>query len=109
MPVIDSDAMTAVQARSALALLTAGGVPVVGDIELPEAVARALEAILEGLAAGDPVLYRVERFVQDEDRTRCGECCEPLELAYPDDPESWVHAEDANYFGDHSASVVFNG
>ena len=109
MPVIDADAMAAVQARSALAVLAAGGAPVVGDIKLPKAVARALEGILEGLAAGDPVLYRVERFVPDEVRTRCGQCGEPLELAYPDDPESWVHAEDANYSGDHSASVVLNG
>ena len=104
MPVIDADAMAALQARSALAVLTAGGLPVVGDVELPEAVARALEAILEGLAAGDPVLYRVERCVPDEDRTQCGDCGEPLELAYPDDPDSWIHAEDARYFGDHSAS-----
>jgi hypothetical protein len=109
MPVIDADAMAAVEARSALGVLTAGGVPVVGDVELPEAVARVLEAILEGLAAGDPVLYQVERFVPDQDRTRCEECGEPVELAYPDDPESWIHAEDASYVGDHSASVVVNG
>jgi hypothetical protein len=36
-------------------------------------------------------------------RPRCSLCGEPIELAYASDPESWIHAEDANYFGDHSA------
>lgn len=39
----------------------------------------------------------------DEQRPACAGCGEPVELAYPDDPESWIHAADANYFGDHSA------
>lgn len=34
---------------------------------------------------------------------RCAECGEPVELASPDDPDSWIHAADANYFGDHTA------
>lgn len=39
----------------------------------------------------------------DEQRPKCAGCGEPVELTYPDDPESWIHAADANYFGDHSA------
>lgn len=39
----------------------------------------------------------------DEDRPKCAGCGEPVELAYPDDLQSWIHAVDANYFGDHSA------
>lgn len=41
----------------------------------------------------------------DESRPKCADCGEPVELAYPDDPESWIHAEDANYFGDHTAWI----
>lgn len=41
-----------------------------------------------------------------DDRPRCADCGEPLELERESDPESWMHAADANYFGDHSASVV---
>lgn len=41
--------------------------------------------------------------LMEEHRPKCGGCGEPVELAYPDDPESWIHAADANYFGDHSA------
>ncbi len=39
----------------------------------------------------------------DERWPKCAGCGEPVELASPDDPESWIHAADANYFGDHSA------
>ena len=41
-----------------------------------------------------------------DERTRCWLCGEPVELAYADDPESWVHAEDANDWADHSAEVL---
>lgn len=37
------------------------------------------------------------------DGRRCAGCGEPVELADPDDRESWIHAADANYFGDHTA------
>lgn len=48
----------------------------------------------------------VQRFVQaDADRRRCAGCGEPVELADSDDPESWVHAFDANDRGDHTAWV----
>ena len=38
-------------------------------------------------------------------RVVCADCGEPVELAEVDDPESWIHAVDANYFGDHTAWV----
>lgn len=42
---------------------------------------------------------------EDDDRRRCGMCGEPVELANAADPESWVHAADANDWGDHTAEV----
>ena len=39
----------------------------------------------------------------NERTPRCADCGEPLELASPDEPDSWIHAADANYFGDHTA------
>lgn len=38
-------------------------------------------------------------------RPRCRECREPIELDDPADPQSWIHAEDANDLGDHSAEA----
>jgi hypothetical protein len=35
----------------------------------------------------------------------CAECGEPVELYEPGDPDSWIHAADANYWGDHTAWV----
>lgn len=47
--------------------------------------------------------------MDNEDRPRCADCGEPVELADPDDLESWIHAVDANYFGDHTAWVGAEG
>lgn len=46
-----------------------------------------------------------ERFkhLLTEHEPGCADCGEPVELASPDDPESWIHAANANYFGDHTA------
>lgn len=45
-------------------------------------------------------------FDQEEERgALCAACREPVELVDPDDPESWIHSVDANYFGDHTAWV----
>ena len=45
-----------------------------------------------------------EQFDGDTDgRRRCGLCGEPVELADAGNPESWVHASDANDWGDHTA------
>ena len=37
------------------------------------------------------------------DRSRCRLCGEPIVLDEEDDPDSWVHAEDANDGADHTA------
>jgi hypothetical protein len=36
-------------------------------------------------------------------RPRCKACREPIELDDPGDPSSWVHGEDSNDLGDHTA------
>lgn len=41
--------------------------------------------------------------IDDAGGPKCAGCGEPVELASPDDPDSWIHAVDANYFGDHTA------
>jgi hypothetical protein len=40
-----------------------------------------------------------------DDRPRCVACREPIELDDPHDPESWIHCEDANDLGDHTAEA----
>jgi hypothetical protein len=37
------------------------------------------------------------------ERPRCRLCGEPIVLDDPDDLMSWIHAEDANDQGDHTA------
>ena len=75
----------------------------VGAITLPPGVDSALRPVLELLAEGKPAWYATGEFVPDQQRPKCAGCGEPVELADPADPESWVHAEDANRFGDHTA------
>ena len=55
------------------------------------------------LAAGLDALADVEH--ARAGRRRCVLCGEPIVLCDPDDPESWVHAEDAGDWGDHSAEI----
>jgi len=38
-------------------------------------------------------------------RPRCEACGQPVALADADDPESWIHADDANDWADHTAEV----
>ena len=38
-------------------------------------------------------------------RPRCKACREPIELDDPSDPVSWIHCEDANDLGDHTAEA----
>lgn len=40
-----------------------------------------------------------------DDRPRCLACRQPIELEDPKDPESWIHCEDANDLGDHTAEA----
>ena len=45
-----------------------------------------------------------QHFEGDVDRRpKCAACREPIELDDPDDPDSWIHCEDANDLGDHTA------
>ena len=58
------------------------------------------DAILD---AGIDALADVEQ--ARANRRRCVLCGEPIVLGDPNDPESWVHAEDASDWGDHSAEI----
>jgi hypothetical protein len=40
---------------------------------------------------------------ETDERPRCIACREPIELHDSNDPESWVHCDDANDLGDHTA------
>lgn len=51
------------------------------------------------------VVEDLERQRLKANRKRCQICNEPVELADPNDLESWVHAEDANDWADHGAEV----
>jgi hypothetical protein len=37
----------------------------------------------------------------------CADCGEPVELYEPNDPDSWIHSREANYWGDHTAWVAW--
>ena len=69
----------------------------VGGLELASPLAVAV------LAAGVDALADVEQ--ARANRRRCVLCGEPIVLGDPNDPESWVHAEDASDWGDHSAEL----
>src|SRR4051794_19146809 len=103
MGVIRADPESVAMARRALAAMDRGDPLVVGNTDLPPGVDGALRPVLELLADGKPAWYNAGEFVPDKQRPKCAGCGEPVELADPADSESWVHAEDANYFGDHSA------
>ena len=82
------------------------------DLEPPDDVQEAIELYnqLPGvdehvLLAHFPIVGH-QFFDGDEDaRPRCSICGEPLELADTTDGGSWVHAEDANDRGDHTAEL----
>ena len=104
----------ATQARVALAVVLRSGAPSavaevvvsIGDRSavLPSTAVAVLADALELIADGFDAAVR--RFAQtDASRRRCAGCGEPVELAYADDPESWVHAFDANDQGDHTAWI----
>lgn len=39
----------------------------------------------------------------------CGDCGEPVELYDANDTDSWIHAIESNYWGDHTAWVELPG
>jgi hypothetical protein len=47
----------------------------------------------------------VREVVVQGSRRRCRLCGEPVVLDDPSDPMSWIHTEDANDFGDHTAEA----
>jgi hypothetical protein len=69
--------------------------------EQADASAHA-QALSDANPSADVVLTQVA--VQGE-RGRCRLCGEPVVLDDPADPMSWIHAADANDFGDHTAEV----
>src|SRR5438045_318666 len=106
MGVIRADPESVVMARRALEALNRGEPLSVGAVALPPGVDGVLRPVLLLLADGKPAWHSAGEFVPDEERPRCADCGEPVELADLNDAESWIHAEDANYFGDHSASFL---
>lgn len=103
MEVIHPDGGITEAARSIISGLDAGHDVVINDLVIPPQVVDGIRPILELLADGRPAWLRSGEYVPDELRPKCAGCGEPLELENPDDPESWIHAEDASYFGDHTA------
>src|SRR4051812_1930521 len=103
MGVVRADPESVEMARRALEALNRGEPLSIGAVALPSGVDGALRPVLEILANGNPAWYSAGEFVPDQQRPKCAGCGEPIELADSADPESWIHAEDANYFGDHSA------
>ena len=65
-----------------------------------------LDGVDEHVAFGPYPVAGNQHFEGDQDaRSRCRLCREPIELDDDNDPESWIHTQDANYFGDHTAQM----
>ena len=99
------DALVAMQSISATGEPTAAALSL-GDeaIRLPTQAVAALGAVLKLLAAGRTVIVSAE-IAEAIDRPRCADCGEPVVLADAQDPETWIHALDANDQADHTAWV----
>ena len=75
--------------------------PIAGFWEQADAVTYA-----EALRVTDPGRRPLVReVVMQGARRRCQLCGEPVVLDDRSDPMSWIHAEDANDLGDHTAEV----
>jgi hypothetical protein len=75
--------------------------PIAGFWEQADAVTYA-EALRVADPGGRPLVREV---VLQGARHRCRLCGEPVVLDDRSDPMSWIHAEDANDLGDHTAEV----
>ena len=73
----------------------------VGGLDLASPLADAV------LAAGVDALADIEQ--ARANRRRCVLCGESIVLGDRNDPESWVHADDASDWGDHSAEIGATG
>lgn len=76
-----------------------------GDGPLPADVDEALEQYNE--LPGNAEHVFVGQFPVEGERARCLICGEPIGLADETGSESWVHSEDANDGGDHTAEYSF--
>jgi hypothetical protein len=68
---------------------------------LPDHAVALLADVLLLQAGGRAAL--VQQGGPKGERPPCAGCGEPIELEDPDDVESWIHAQDANDRGDHTA------
>ncbi|MCP3854932.1 MAG: hypothetical protein GY698_09385 [Actinomycetia bacterium] len=82
------------------------------DHPLPTDLQEAIETYNQLSAVAEHVLlapFSIEGhqfFDGDQDlRPRCEVCGQPVTLADVDDPQSWIHAGDANDWADHGAEV----
>lgn len=88
--------------RAWLVLVTGqADAPIAGFWEQADAVTYA-EALRVTDPGGRPLVREV---VLQGARHRCQLCGEPVVLDDRSDPMSWIHAEDANDLGDHTAEV----
>jgi len=71
---------------------------------LPPTAVEALKVVLRVLSRGSGLVVMPD-VIEAVDRPRCAACGESVVLGIPDDPESWVHAPDANDAGDHTAWI----
>lgn len=64
----------------------------------------AIEQYSGDPTGGEHVLLSRVRI--EDTRSRCQLCGEPIALDDEDDPDSWIHTEDANDGADHTAEPV---
>lgn len=77
-----------------------------GEVEELIESYNGLTGVDEHVYLGAMEVQGNEYFPGDVDhRPRCSVCGEPTVLADDNDPESWVHAADANDWADHTAEV----
>lgn len=77
-----------------------------GEIQAAIEMYNQLPGVTEHVLVAPFSIEGHQFFDGDEDqRPRCEACGQPVTLADPDDPQSWIHADDANDQGDHTAEV----
>ncbi len=93
-------------ARTYMGWRWAVGREVPGDVDELIEIYNGLPSIDEHIFLAMVEVQGHQDFTGDvDDRPRCLVCGEPVELADVDDPDSWVHAADANDWADHTAEV----
>ncbi|HUP76811.1 MAG TPA: hypothetical protein VM282_27510 [Acidimicrobiales bacterium] len=102
----ESDALQAVHAHLAR-LWPHDHVPIPADTHAAVELYNHLDGVDDHVAFGPYPVAGNQHFEGDRDtRSRCRLCREPIELEDENDPESWIHTQDANYFGDHTAAAT---